>query len=188
MTFGWVPRHARAADDPRVRPDPYHVLGVPPDAERSAIQAAYRDLARRHHPDFGGDPAIMAALNDAWALLSRADRRAAHDASTPRRPAPPLPGQSPVGPIAAAAERRRRSAGAHEQADREGSVLDFGRYAGWSIEHLAATDPEYLEWLVRTPIGRPHRALILEHLERRRAAAPVATMPRPRGSRFRVRR
>ena len=31
------------------------------------------------------------------------------------------------------------------------SVLDFGRYAGWSLRQLAARDPNYLEWLLRSP-------------------------------------
>ena len=43
--------------------DHYAVLGVQPDADRAAIQAAYRMLARLHHPDFGGDGSRMAALN-----------------------------------------------------------------------------------------------------------------------------
>ncbi|MGZ6266887.1 MAG: hypothetical protein ACXWN4_08275, partial [Candidatus Limnocylindrales bacterium] len=35
-----------------------------------------------------------------------------------------------------------------------GTVLDFGRYAGFSIGELAAADPDYLEWLARTTFGR----------------------------------
>jgi hypothetical protein len=35
-----------------------------------------------------------------------------------------------------------------------GSVIDFGRYAGWSVGRLVEHDPDYLEWLARTPIGR----------------------------------
>jgi len=51
--------------------DHYAVLGVQPDADRAAIQAAYRMLARLHHPDFGGDGSRMAALNEAWSVLGR---------------------------------------------------------------------------------------------------------------------
>ena len=38
-----------------------------------------------------------------------------------------------------------------------GSVLNFGRYAGWSLGEIARKDIEYIEWLDRTPIGRPYR-------------------------------
>jgi hypothetical protein len=38
-----------------------------------------------------------------------------------------------------------------------GSVLTFGRYAGWSLGEIGRTDGEYLEWLDRMPIGRPYR-------------------------------
>ncbi len=38
-----------------------------------------------------------------------------------------------------------------------GSVLGFGRYAGWSLGEIARADIEYLEWLDRMPIGRPYR-------------------------------
>jgi len=30
------------------------------------------------------------------------------------------------------------------------SILDFGRYAGWSLAQIVEKDPDYLEWLVRT--------------------------------------
>jgi hypothetical protein len=44
---------------------PLDVLGDPDDA-----RAAYRTTAKRYHPDRGGDPAVMAKVNKAWALLS----------------------------------------------------------------------------------------------------------------------
>lgn len=47
------------------------------------------------------------------------------------------------------------------------SVLDFGRYAGWSLRQLAARDPDYLEWLLRSPGGRQYRAEITALLEPR---------------------
>lgn len=39
------------------------VLGVAPGAGRADVEAAYRDLAARHHPDLGGDPAQMVRIN-----------------------------------------------------------------------------------------------------------------------------
>lgn len=40
------------------------------------------------------------------------------------------------------------------------SRLDFGHYAGQSIEELADRDPDYLRWLARHPSGARYRAEI----------------------------
>jgi len=40
------------------------------------------------------------------------------------------------------------------------SHLDFGHYAGQSIEELAERDPDYLRWLARHPSGARYRAEI----------------------------
>jgi hypothetical protein len=47
-------------------PDCWQVLGLPPGCPRTTITDRYRDLARAHHPDRGGDPALMAAINAAY--------------------------------------------------------------------------------------------------------------------------
>jgi len=39
-------------------------------------------------------------------------------------------------------------------------VLDFGRYAGWTLRQVALQDRDYLEWLRRTPLGRQYQAEI----------------------------
>ena len=44
-----------------------------------------------------------------------------------------------------------------------GTVLNFGRYAGWSLGEVARHDLEYIEWLDRAPIGRNYRQEIDEH-------------------------
>ena len=54
-----------------------------------------------------------------------------------------------------------------------GSVMNFGRYDGWSLGEIARSDLEYLEWLDRMPIGRPYRDeidAILRQSGRRRSA------------------
>ena len=59
-----------------------------------------------------------------------------------------------------------------------GSVLNFGRYAGWSLGEVARADLEYLEWLDRMPIGRPYRDeidAILRRTGRRRSAEAETT-------------
>lgn len=44
----------------------WSVLGVAPDAAEAAIDAAYRRLAREHHPDAGGDAARFRAIAEAY--------------------------------------------------------------------------------------------------------------------------
>jgi curved DNA-binding protein CbpA len=167
--------------------DHYAVLGVQPDADRTAIQAAYRMLARLHHPDFGGDGSKMAALNEAWSVLGRDATRLAYDAMRGiRRPtsAPAAtPPPAPSGPIGTAAARRSSEARAR--------TLGFGRYADWTIAELAAHDPDYLEWLARAPAGLTFRQEIYTQLAKRAAAYPgrTATATRPQStSRFGRRR
>lgn len=49
------------------------VLGVMPDAPIEVIEAAYRALAKKHHPDRGtGDTAKMQEINQAYARIKRA--------------------------------------------------------------------------------------------------------------------
>lgn len=59
--------------------DPYAVLGVPADAAVADIRRAWLRLARANHPDHGGDPAAMQAVNEAWAVLGDPVRRRAWD-------------------------------------------------------------------------------------------------------------
>jgi hypothetical protein len=52
-------------------------------------------------------------------------------------------------------------------------VLNFGRYAGWSLGEIARRDLEYLEWLDRMAIGRAYREevdALLRRAGRRRSA------------------
>ncbi len=58
---------------PVAEPEPWwEVLGVSPDASASTVRDAFRDLARIHHPDVGGDAATMARINDAFAFAEKA--------------------------------------------------------------------------------------------------------------------
>jgi hypothetical protein len=59
----------------------YERLGVGRGASIGEVRRAYVDLARRHHPDTGGDPDTMRSLNEAWAVLSDPVRRRAYDGS-----------------------------------------------------------------------------------------------------------
>ena len=63
--------------------DPYEVLGVQKTDEAAAIRAAYRKLAKRHHPDVNpGKPEAAERFKEisaAYDLLSDKDKRARYD-------------------------------------------------------------------------------------------------------------
>jgi curved DNA-binding protein CbpA len=63
-------------------PDPYKILQVDPEAEDEVIQAAYRRLAQKYHPDRStGQEAMdrMVAINAAWETIGDPKRRASYD-------------------------------------------------------------------------------------------------------------
>ena len=239
-------------------PDPYKVLQVDPEAEDEVIEAAYRRLAKKYHPDVAPGPDAqdrMVRINQAWEMLREPSRRAAVDrararsagtaaraaaaegraraqaqaqarAAYPQQPAPsptsrtygapsgsgharhpgPAPSPSwgfpgmtdPAGQDPASRTQfvspnwtsgRSNAGGIYDQGTMGtpqgegaigpppgspfGSVLNFGRYAGWSLGEIGRADLEYLEWLDRMPIGRTYQAEIDEILRshRRRATA-----------------
>jgi curved DNA-binding protein CbpA len=161
--------------------DLYEVLQVQRRAEPEVIRAAYRALARKHHPDFGGTQARMVELNEAWGVLGDDVRRAAYDSAPPvNGGAEPENEPVHVGP-ATTNLRQREPRPEHGS----GTVLDFGRYVGWSVGALADHDPDYLEWLARASIGRRLNTEIETALAQR--AAVVATN-RPATSPVRRRR
>ena len=51
--------------------DPYQILKVHPSAKLEEIKKAYRKLVKIHHPDKGGDSAIMLEVNSAWEILKK---------------------------------------------------------------------------------------------------------------------
>lgn len=62
--------------------DYYAVLQVDPRAETEVVQAAYRRLAAKYHPDVGPSPGAserMKLLNTAYGVLSDPERRRAYD-------------------------------------------------------------------------------------------------------------
>ena len=63
--------------------DYYKTLGVAKDASAGDIKKAYRRLARKYHPDVSKEAdasARMAEVNEANAVLSDPEKRAAYDA------------------------------------------------------------------------------------------------------------
>ena len=184
--------------------DLYEILQVQPRAEVEVVRAAYRALARKYHPDHGGDAVRMTQINDAWDVLGDPVRRAAYDESrisgisgrapgtahsTPER-THERPTPASTRPAATPAQERESSVkyapGAPRPVDPahmgpppgrpSGSVLDFGRYAGWSLGEIARLDRDYLEWLNRSTIGRGFRSE-LDALLRGQSGAGTAAAP-----------
>jgi curved DNA-binding protein CbpA len=133
--------------------DPYKVLQVAPTAEQEVVNAAYRVLAKKYHPDRDRTRTAarrMAELNAAWALVrepvrreqwDRSQRRAFYGFATSSTPA--TPGVPPPSRAASA-----------------GTRLQFGRYSGWTLRDLARQDPDYLRWLSRHASGLRYRTEI----------------------------
>ena len=60
-------------------PDYYQTLGVPRTASADEIKKAFRKLARKHHPDAGGDEAKFKEVNEAYEVLSDDKKRELYD-------------------------------------------------------------------------------------------------------------
>jgi hypothetical protein len=142
---------------PMLISEAHAVLQVQSNAEPEVIQAAYRALAKKYHPD--RDASELAArrmreINEAYERIRRGvDTGADGAASTAPRRAP----SSMVTPPP-------RSASA-------GTKLTFGRYNGWTLRDLARHDPDYLRWLSRTASGIGYRTEIYQILGRSGIAA-----------------
>lgn len=64
-------------------PDYYKILQVSPDAEQEVIEAAYRHLARKYHPDVNKSPHAterMRLINEAFETLGDPHKRTEYDA------------------------------------------------------------------------------------------------------------
>ncbi len=57
----------------------YDILGVKKDASADDIKKAFRRLARKHHPDAGGDEEKFKEINEAYEVLSDSEKRAQYD-------------------------------------------------------------------------------------------------------------
>ncbi len=157
--------------------DAYAVLQVRCDAEFEVICAAFRALARRYHPD-GHSPDLgrMAEISSAFAQLKSPEARARYDRDlegTSARPAPvPAAEAGPRGPWACTnvrGEAPRREAPDDSwtippRPSPRDDVIDFGRYAGWTIGQVAVENPDYLRWLSRHSSGVRFRDAIVRAL------------------------
>ena len=131
--------------------DPYAILQVVPTADQEVVNAAFRALAAKYHPDRDATRRAaekMATLNRAYALVRDASSRTAFDLSR----------RMTIAGVSVARSAVPRSAPPSVTA--AGSVLAFGRYAGWSLRDLARHDPDYILWLSRHSSGIRYRTEI----------------------------
>jgi curved DNA-binding protein CbpA len=131
--------------------DHYHVLQVDPSAELDVIQAAYRVLARRYHPDLAGDDTLMKRINAAWEVLGDREQRVAYDRA---RAGGGAQSQSAIVTSEPAARPAPTDHAGPPRGRPFGTVLTYGRYEGWSLGQVALVDPEFLEWMRSVPGGR----------------------------------
>lgn len=132
--------------------DPYAVLQIVPTAEQEVVHAAFKALALKYHPDHDSTRRAatkIAELNAAYALLRDEHTRTAFDRSR----------RTTIAGVSVASTVRPTSVPA-PAARSAGSVLTFGRYAGWSLPDLARRDPEYMLWLSRHSSGIRYRTEI----------------------------
>lgn len=59
--------------------DYYQILGINNSASQEEIKRAYRKLAMKHHPDKGGNEAEFKKINEAYAVLSDANKKSQYD-------------------------------------------------------------------------------------------------------------
>ena len=65
--------------DERRRADLYRILGVPGLASGETIRQRWLELAKRHHPDAGGDGALFRRAREAYDVLGDPERRAEYE-------------------------------------------------------------------------------------------------------------
>ena len=59
--------------------NPYTILGVAKDATADTIKRAYKEKAKQHHPDRGGDANQFAEISNAYDVLKDPQKRSAYD-------------------------------------------------------------------------------------------------------------
>jgi len=166
----------------------YKLLQVDPDADPEVITAAYKvllDKLRLARAARGVAEFREGELKRAYAVLSDPGRRNAYDAE--RAPVAfsigPVDGPDSVpmrngglsGRIAA------QNGGTAAQAHDDGPPavrLNFGRYAGHTLEEILHLDGEYLRWLSRHSSGLRYRNAIMKLLAQPDAPrTPVKVKP-----------
>ncbi len=132
--------------------DYYDVLGVAADAGADEIKRAYRQLARRYHPDISGDDrgAVFLEVSRAYEVLRDPARRRSYDARLTQ--ATPTPARADwladevaidFPSVASLLDRMRHSF--------------FGDRAGVTLSAEVILSPEEAFWGAQVPLSVPLR-------------------------------
>ncbi len=114
--------------------DPYRVLGVPPGAPMEEVKAAYRRLAKRHHPDAAGPDQLARFLTvqAAYETIARARGGPARSQAGTTRPPAQAAGGSPRDAGRDWSTAAREAARARSRAGRGGGTGPRGWGGGGS--------------------------------------------------------
>ena len=167
--------------------DPYAVLGVRPGTPEPEIAAAYREAAKRWHPDRAGaeGEARMVEINAAYDLVRAA---AQHEQGAPRppsaSPAPAGAGAGARGEWLIAPLRRALGPELLQMLNRGEDVRLVTPTSTWASPRaiLAVTDRRLLWLLDDAPVARVHSLAFrnverIEHrVKRRHATLTVRTL------------
>lgn len=121
--------------------DPCVILGVKPDASLQEIRDAYREKAKRYHPDKGGDEWAFRVVSQAYEYLGQARIAGrANSDPTPTPARPPMPTASPITPPPAhsgAWQSEKTREGIHDKVSDPSRVVDVEMF----IIRYAISDP-----------------------------------------------
>jgi len=153
----------------------YQILRLDPGVDDDVLTAVYRRwMERARLADLTDDrrAQVLRAFQEAYEVLHDPERRRRYDeelagpsggAVVTMEVEPPA--VIPLGSSSSSREAVPRPKVPVPAASAR--VLDFGRYAGWSLRQVALRDRDYLEWLRRSPGGRHYRADITAILDPR---------------------
>ena len=107
--------------------DPYKVLGVPTTATQDEIKKAYRQMAKKYHPDLHPDDpnatTRMNEINEAYDMLSNPEKYAAKKAQQEY-------------------QQSQRSGYGYSQGQQYGGANRSQNYGGWSSDY----DANFEDW------------------------------------------
>jgi curved DNA-binding protein CbpA len=81
--------------------DHYAILGIARNADPEVVRAAYRALAKKYHPDTANHTNLVGQfqeINEAYLVLSDAERRAQYDQASFEKPSDNPPEKAPEKP------------------------------------------------------------------------------------------
>ena len=169
--------------------DHYHTLQVDPDAESEVIEAAYKRLARKYHPDADpseGSTRRMQAINAAYDVLSDAARRAEYDRSrrTTRKP-----GIRDVREEAARAAEKTRQDEERRRKERQESEIekqrarDAERMRAETLRERKQRDKRVIKWIAASIGGLFVVLIVLGLFLLRGMTGPGRNVRTPNGGR-----